>query len=229
MANRLAGEISPYLRQHADDPVDWYPWGEEAFAAARGTGRPVLLSSGYAACHWCHVMARESFRDPEVAELLNGSFVCVKVDREERPDVDDYYMTAVQALTGSGGWPLTVFLTPAGEPFHGGTYFPPHDRHGLPSFTRVLRAVLAAWRDRRADVEAAAASLAEQIARLGGRVAAAEGLGLPSPADDAAAETVADATSRAVETLLDQEDRVHGGFGDPRGLRGNQPGACLGA
>jgi len=172
-------------------------------------------------------MARESFRDPEVAELLNGSFVCVKVDREERPDVDDYYMTAVQALTGSGGWPLTVFLTPAGEPFHGGTYFPPHDRHGLPSFTRVLRAVLAAWRDRRADVEAAAASLAEQIARLGGRVAAAEGLGLPSPADDAAAETVADATSRAVEALLDQEDRVHGAFGDPRGGPKFPPHAAL--
>ncbi len=227
MANRLAGELSPYLRQHADDPVDWYPWGEEAFADARAAGRPVLLSSGYAACHWCHVMARESFRDPSVAELLNGTFVCVKVDREERPDVDDYYMTAVQALTGSGGWPLTVFLTPGGEPFHGGTYFPPQDRLGAPSFTRVLRAVLDAWRERRDEVEAAASALAGQIARLGGAVAADGGLGLPAPAGDGASASVADATARAVEALLAREDSAHGGFGDPRGGPKFPPHAAL--
>ncbi|HZW27042.1 MAG TPA: thioredoxin domain-containing protein [Trueperaceae bacterium] len=227
MANRLAGEISPYLRQHADDPVHWYPWGEEAFAAAREQGKPVLLSAGYAACHWCHVMARESFRDPAVAALLNESFVCVKVDREERPDVDDYYMTAVQALTGRGGWPLTVFLTPSGEPFHGGTYFPPEDRLGMPSFTRLLRAVLDAWRERREAVEEAAASLAAQIARLGGRVAAADELGLPAVGGDGAREAVEEATAQAVEALLAQEDRVHGGFGDPRGGPKFPPHAAL--
>ena len=227
MANRLAGEVSPYLRQHADDPVEWFPWGEEAFAVARSADRPVLLSAGYAACHWCHVMAHESFRDPGVAALLNEYFVCVKVDREERPDVDDYYMTAVQALTGSGGWPLTVFLTPAGEPFYGGTYFPPHDRHGLPSFTRVLQAVLQAWRERRAEVEEAASHLASQIARLGGRVAASADLGLPSPGTDAAREAVVAAVSRAVEALLAQEDPVHGGFGDPRGGPKFPPHAAL--
>jgi uncharacterized protein YyaL (SSP411 family) len=227
MANRLAGELSLYLRQHAGDPVDWYPWGEEAFAAARESGRPVLLSAGYAACHWCHVMARESFRDAEVAELLNASFVCVKVDREERPDVDDYYMTAVQALTGSGGWPLTVFLTPDGAPFHGGTYFPPHDRHGMPSFTRVLRAVLQAWNTRRSELEEAAHDIAEQIARLGGRVSAPLGADLPAT-DDGARGMVEEATARAVEALAAQEDRVHDGFGDPQGGPKFPPHAALG-
>ena len=227
MANRLAGEISPYLRQHADDPVDWYPWGDEAFAAARRLGRPVLLSAGYAACHWCHVMARESFRDPDVAALLNAGFVSVKVDREERPDVDDYYMTAVQAMTGSGGWPLTVFLTPDGEPFHGGTYYPPHDRHGMPGFARVLRAVSAAWRERRGELEAAAASLAAQIARLGGSVGRAGGPGVGVEAGPDLAAAVEAATARAVEALLAQEDRVHGGFGDPRGGPKFPPHAAL--
>ena len=139
--NRLAQETSPYLLQHADNPVDWYAWGDEAFAKARAEDKPILLSIGYAACHWCHVMAHESFEDPGVAAVMNELFVNVKVDREERPDVDSLYMDAVVALTGSGGWPMTVFLTPEGEPFLGGTYFPPEPRHGLPSFRQVLTSV----------------------------------------------------------------------------------------
>ncbi len=227
MTNRLAGEISPYLLQHAEDPVDWYPWGDEAFAEAERTGRPVMLSAGYASCHWCHVMARESFRDPEVAALLNASFVSVKLDREERPDVDDYYMTAVQALTGHGGWPLTVFLTPSGQPFHGGTYYPPEDTRGMPSFKRLLRAVLSAWQERRDEVEVAAETLADQIARLGGQVGRVEGVLPPQDATDALREAVAGAALRATAALVAHEDRVHGGFGDPRGGPKFPPHAAL--
>ena len=140
--NRLAGETSPYLLQHAYNPVDWYPWGEEALERARREDRPILLSIGYAACHWCHVMAHESFEDPETAALMNRLFVNVKVDREERPDLDAVYMNAVVQFTqGHGGWPMTMFLTPTGEPFHGGTYFPPQPRMGMPSFSQVLEAV----------------------------------------------------------------------------------------
>jgi uncharacterized protein YyaL (SSP411 family) len=153
MANRLAQETSPYLRQHADNPVDWYAWSPDAFERARREDKPVLLSVGYAACHWCHVMAHESFEDPATAAIMNERFVNIKVDREERPDVDGIYMQAVQAMTGHGGWPMTMFLTPAGEPFYGGTYFPPQDQHGLPSFTRVLRSVADAYHSRRADLE----------------------------------------------------------------------------
>jgi uncharacterized protein YyaL (SSP411 family) len=150
--NRLANETSPYLLQHAENPVEWYPWGDEALARARDEDRPILLSVGYAACHWCHVMAHESFEDPVTAALMNERFVNVKVDREERPDVDAIYMDAVVAMTGQGGWPLTVFLTAAGEPFLGGTYFPPEPRHGLPSFQQVLVAVSELYRERREDV-----------------------------------------------------------------------------
>jgi len=150
--NRLAHEASPYLRQHASDPVDWYPWGDAAFERARHEGKPLLLSIGYASCHWCHVMARESFRDPSVARLMNERFVNVKVDREERPDVDAVYMAAVQALTGHGGWPLTVVLTPAGEPFYGGTYFPPDEGRGMPSFRMVMEAVVEAFAGRRDEL-----------------------------------------------------------------------------
>ena len=150
--NRLAGESSPYLRQHADNPVDWHPWGEDAFAEARRTSRPVLLSVGYSACHWCHVMAHESFEDPETANLMNRWFVSVKVDREERPDVDASYMDAVTALAGRGGWPMTVFLDPEGRPFHAGTYWPKQERGGMPSFRQVLTAVHEAWTDRRDDL-----------------------------------------------------------------------------
>jgi uncharacterized protein YyaL (SSP411 family) len=152
VTNRLATETSPYLLQHATNPVDWYPWGTEALERARVEDKPIFLSIGYSACHWCHVMAHESFEDPAVAAQLNRDFVAIKVDREERPDLDDVYMAAVQTLTGAGGWPMSVFLTPALEPFFGGTYFPPDDRHGLPGFPRVLGAISDAYRDRRDEV-----------------------------------------------------------------------------
>ena len=165
-ANRLAQETSPYLLQHAHNPVDWYPWSAEAFAAARREGKPVLLSIGYSACHWCHVMESESFEDEETARLMNELFVSVKVDREERPDLDEIYMNCVQMMTGHGGWPMTVFLTPEGEPFYGGTYFPPSDRQGLPSFRRVLVAVAEAYRQRPDDVRETAAKLISGLRSL---------------------------------------------------------------
>src|SRR5262245_63642340 len=163
MPNRLAQETSPYLLQHAENPVDWYPWGEEAFAKARSEDKPILLSIGYSACHWCHVMERESFESAETAKLMNESFVSVKVDREERPDVDSIYMDAVQALTGSGGWPLTVFLSPDGEPFFGGTYFPPEPRPGLRGFRELLETVGKAWREKREDVEKTMNALTDHL------------------------------------------------------------------
>jgi uncharacterized protein YyaL (SSP411 family) len=163
--NRLASETSPYLRQHADNPVDWYPWGDEAFTRARDEDRPVLLSVGYSSCHWCHVMAHESFEDAETAAVVNAGFVAVKVDREERPDIDAVYMEAVQAMTGRGGWPMTLFLTPDGRPFFAGTYFPPRDAHGTPGFGRVLEAVEEAWRERRGEIESQADSLLAAISR----------------------------------------------------------------
>ena len=161
--NRLARETSPYLLQHAHNPVDWYPWGEEAFARARAEDKPLLLSVGYSACHWCHVMERESFEDPAIAEVMNRHFVSVKVDREERPDVDHIYMQAVQSLTGRGGWPMTVFLAPDGTPFYGGTYFPPTDRHGLPGFPRLLEGIAEAWQNRRGEVQEAGRQIAEHL------------------------------------------------------------------
>ncbi|HET7341618.1 MAG TPA: thioredoxin domain-containing protein [Methylomirabilota bacterium] len=163
--NRLAKETSPYLLQHAHNPVDWYPWGEEAFARARAEDKPVLLSVGYSACHWCHVMERESFENPQIAGLMNAGFVSVKVDREERPDVDHIYMQAVQSMTGHGGWPMTVFLTPDGTPFYGGTYFPPQDSHGLPGFPNLLAAISDAWRSRRGEVERSGRELAASLAQ----------------------------------------------------------------
>ncbi len=163
-ANHLAGETSPYLLQHAHNPVDWFPWGREALERARLLDRPIFLSVGYASCHWCHVMAHESFEDPATAADLNAGFVAVKVDREERPDLDAIYMEAVQALTGQGGWPMSVFLTPDGRPFYGGTYFPAASRYGMPAFREVLAAVTRAWRGDRAQVEAAATRLAEAVA-----------------------------------------------------------------
>ena len=156
--NHLAGETSPYLLQHAGNPVDWYPWGDEALARARLLDRPIFLSIGYAACHWCHVMERESFEDEATAAILNAHFVPIKVDREERPDLDQLYMGAVQALTGQGGWPMSVFLTPDGRPFYGGTYFPDTPRHGMPSFRQVLEGVRAAWAEQRDEVERAGAT-----------------------------------------------------------------------
>jgi uncharacterized protein YyaL (SSP411 family) len=165
VSNRLAGESSPYLLQHAENPVDWFPWGEEAFGKARADDKPILLSVGYSACHWCHVMEHESFEDGDTARLMNEHFVNVKVDREERPDVDQIYMEAVQAMTGHGGWPMTVFLTADGVPFYGGTYFPPTDRHGLPAFRRVLGAIADAWTNRRSEVAASARDITAQLNR----------------------------------------------------------------
>ncbi len=152
MPNHLIDETSPYLLQHAHNPVEWYPWGEEALTKAKAEDKPIFLSIGYAACHWCHVMAHESFEDEATAQLMNELFVNIKVDREERPDLDSIYMNAVVGLTGSGGWPMSVFLTPDGKPFYGGTYFPPTPRYGMPSFREVLHAVSDAWQTRRDEV-----------------------------------------------------------------------------
>ena len=165
--NRLAKQTSPYLLQHAHNPVDWYPWGPEALERAEREDKPILLSIGYAACHWCHVMERESFEDPATAALMNEHFVSIKVDREERPDIDAIYMDAVQSMNGRGGWPLTAFLTPQGKPFYAGTYFPNEDRHGIPAFTRVLEAIASTWRERREDAETQADRVVEAIARTG--------------------------------------------------------------
>src|SRR5215210_201833 len=154
--NRLASETSPYLLQHAHNPVDWFPWGPDALTRARLLDRPIFLSIGYAACHWCHVMERESFEDEATATYLNSRFISIKVDREERPDLDQIYMSAVQAMTGGGGWPMSVFLTPDGRPFYGGTYFPSAPSHGLPSFRQVLEGIDRAWREQRGELEQSA-------------------------------------------------------------------------
>ena len=196
--NRLAEEASPYLLQHADNPVDWYPWGDEAFERARAEDRPVLISIGYAACHWCHVMEHESFEDDSIARLMNENFVNVKVDREERPDVDALYMDAVVALTGHGGWPMTVFLTPEGAPFYGGTYFPPEPRHGLPSFPQLLEAVSKAYRENRADVTEQARSLVDAV-----RADVA-------PSSDPLTENLLHEAARNLRSVFDP---VNGGFG----------------
>ncbi|MEA2229089.1 MAG: uncharacterized protein QOF04_2719, partial [Solirubrobacteraceae bacterium] len=163
MPNALARETSPYLQQHRDNPVDWLPWGDEALRRAREDDRPLLVSIGYSACHWCHVMERESFEDAETAALMNERFVCVKVDREERPDVDALYMEAVQAMTGHGGWPLNVFITPEQVPFYGGTYFPPEPRMGMPSWRQVLAAVADAWDKRKDEIRAQGEGMAQRL------------------------------------------------------------------
>src|SRR3954470_21541486 len=163
MPNRLAGETSPYLLQHKDNPVDWYPWGEEALARAREEDRPILLSIGYSACHWCHVMERESFEDDQTARLMNERFVPIKLDREERPDLDAIYMEACQAMTGHGGWPLNVFLTPEQAPFYAGTYFPPEPRGGMPSWLMVLEAVAKAWDERRDEIREGGGRMGERL------------------------------------------------------------------
>jgi len=202
MSNRLAGATSPYLLQHADNPVDWYPWGDDALARARGEQKPVFLSVGYSACHWCHVMERESFEDPATAELMNREFVNIKVDREERPDLDSIYMSAVQQMTGSGGWPMSVFLTPDLEPFFGGTYFPPEPRFGMPSFRQVLEGVATAWREQR-----------DEIVQTAGRLAASIATGIGA-AREGAPETPETVLDEAAEALLRQHDAANGGFGD---------------
>ena len=167
MPNRLIREKSPYLLQHAHNPVDWFAWGEEAFAKARREDKPIFLSVGYSTCHWCHVMERESFENDAIADALNRNFVPVKVDREERPDIDRIYMLFVQSATGSGGWPMSVWLTPEGKPFYGGTYFPPDNRYGRPGFGAVLESLARAWKSDRARVEESGAKVVEQLRELG--------------------------------------------------------------
>jgi len=198
--NRLIDESSPYLRQHAHNPVDWYPWGTEAFATAARENKPILLSVGYSACHWCHVMEHESFEDEPTARLMNEHFVCIKVDREERPDVDHIYMNAVQMLTGRGGWPMTMFLTPDGKPFYGGTYFPPQDRHGMPAFQRVLLAVAQAYREKPDEVQKTVGQLMEGLTRV-------EALQPSSQSIDG--RLVLDAAT----ALAKAYDETHGGIG----------------
>jgi len=198
--NRLAQETSPYLQQHAHNPVDWQPWDDAALAQARDEDKPILLSIGYAACHWCHVMERESFEDPLTARVMNEHFVSIKVDREERPDLDSVYMDAVVALTGQGGWPMTVFLTPGGEPFFGGTYYPPEPRHGLPSFKQVLLAISDAWREQRDDVLRSSAKLVEHV-RAGARLAQSK------------EPLTADLLAGAQRTLREGFDAEWGGWG----------------
>ncbi len=198
--NRLAHEKSPYLLQHAHNPVDWYPWGEEAFAKARRENKPIFLSVGYSTCHWCHVMAHESFESEEVAAVMNREFVNIKVDREERPDVDRVYMTFVQATTGGGGWPMSVWLTPDLKPFVGGTYFPPEDRYGQPGFKKVLDRIAAAWKDDH-----------DRIVEQGGKIVAALRESQSTPAAEAKVDAgILDAAYRQIERSYDPKE---GGFG----------------
>ncbi len=199
MANRLAYESSPYLLQHKDNPVDWYAWGPEALARARAEDKPILLSIGYSACHWCHVMEHESFEDKETAALMNERFVSIKVDREERPDLDSIYMAAVQRLTGHGGWPMTMFLTPDGRPFYGGTYFPPTPRHGMPSFHQLLAAVSETYQKRREDVERSAGEIAAALVE---HISVPDTLGLSE-----------DLLAFAARALGSEYDSAEGGFG----------------
>jgi uncharacterized protein YyaL (SSP411 family) len=200
MANRLANETSPYLLQHKDNPVDWYPWGEEALKKAREEDKPILLSVGYSACHWCHVMERESFEDEATARIMNEHFVNIKVDREERPDIDSIYMSAIQALTRHGGWPMTVFLTPDGAPFYGGTYFPPVPKGGLPSFQQVLLSLADAYENRRDEVLRSAGSVREYLQTTTGAVLPRTAVGT-------------ELLEAAAESLMSELDRRFGGFG----------------
>jgi uncharacterized protein YyaL (SSP411 family) len=200
VTNALAAETSPYLRQHAENPVEWLPWGQSAFERASAANKPVLVSIGYSACHWCHVMERESFEDARTAELMNEEFVCVKVDREERPDVDALYMEAVQGMTGQGGWPLNVFLTPEQLPFYGGTYFPPQARQGMPSWTQVLQAIAEAWRTNGEEIRAGGERLRERLT----------GAGRLSPSEEPLSE---EALAEAVAALRRAFDAANGGFG----------------
>ncbi len=200
MPNRLSGETSPYLLQHADNPVNWYPWGDEALSRAQAEDKPILLSIGYSACHWCHVMAHECFEDDKIARLMNDNFISIKVDREERPDLDSIYMQAVQFITGSGGWPLTVFLTPDGKPFFGGTYFPPENRHGMPGFPRVLQAATDAYQNRRSEIETAARKILTSLTSKTESNAVREPL-------------VIDILEQAYGGLRQDFDKENGGFG----------------
>src|SRR3982750_722441 len=200
MPNRLAQETSPYLLQHKDNPVDWHPWGEEALTRAREEDKPILLSIGYSACHWCHVMERESFEDREIAALMNERFVPIKLDREERPDIDAIYMEACQAMTGQGGWPLNVFLTPDQVPFYAGTYFPPEDRDGIPTWRQLLEAIVEAWTERREEIRQGAPQIVERL----------RGAALLEPS---AASIDPRLLDEAVDGLRRSFDPRNGGFG----------------
>jgi uncharacterized protein YyaL (SSP411 family) len=198
--NRLIHQTSPYLLQHAHNPVDWYPWGDEAFDKAQEEDKPVFLSIGYSTCHWCHVMERESFENEQIAKILNEHFVSVKVDREQRPDIDEIYMNAIVMMTGSGGWPLSVFLTPEGKPFYGGTYFPPKDQFGRPGFGRVLLSIAEAWKNRRRELIGSAAKMNELLQNQVG----------PADKSDLSPELLADAFA----SFRGSFDPVNGGFGN---------------
>src|SRR5262245_37419893 len=198
--NRLSNETSPYLLQPSHNPVDWYPWGEDAFEQARREDKPVLLSIGYSACHWCHVMEHESFENEAIAELMNDNFVCIKVDREERPDLDAIYMNAVQMMTGHGGWPMTMFLTPDLKPFYGGTYYPPEDRRGMAGFPRVLMAIAESYKQRRAEIESSADAITAELKKSDRFVESREML-------------TTEILNSAFSALARNFDNVNGGFG----------------
>jgi uncharacterized protein YyaL (SSP411 family) len=201
MPNRLAKESSPYLLQHQNNPVDWFPWGSEAIEKSRREDKPIFLSIGYSACHWCHVMEHESFENEAIAQVLNENFVAIKVDREERPDLDQIYMNAVQMLTGHGGWPMSVFLTPDLKPFYGGTYWPPHSSRGMPGFDQILAAVTDAWKNRREQALNAAEQLTAELQNLG------------SESGGASASLDIDLIDSAVTQLRRAFDNTYGGFG----------------
>src|ERR1041385_7557093 len=200
MTNKLSNSTSPYLLQHAHNPVDWNPWGDEALRKASAEDKPILLSIGYSACHWCHVMERESFENEEIARLMNENFVNIKVDREERPDLDQIYMNAVQMMTGHGGWPMTMFLTPNGVPFYGGTYFPPEDRYNMPGFPRVLISVAEAYRSQSDQVANTSTALLGELRRVG----------LATPSREMLTTEILDAAFRRIASTYDPK---HGGFG----------------
>src|SRR5438128_2398036 len=198
--NRLINETSPYLLQHAHNPVNWYAWGEEALGKARAENKPILLSIGYSACHWCHVMEHESFENEEIAQLMNENFINIKVDREERPDLDQIYMNAVQMMTQHGGWPMTVFLTPEGVPFYGGTYFPPEDRYNMPGFPRILLSVAEAYRAQPDEVTRTASSLLEELRRMT----------IGKESNELLSETMLESAYRGI---IRNYDSTNGGFG----------------
>src|SRR5690606_11790468 len=198
--NKLIDETSPYLQQHAHNPVDWYPWSDEAFAKAKAEDKPVLVSIGYSACHWCHVMERESFEDEATAAVMNEHFVNIKVDMEERPDVDQIYMTFVQMTTGRGGWPMNVFVTPDKLPFFGGTYFPPVSRYNMPSFTNILLGIAEAWREKRDDIVNSAADILDELKRA-------------SAAEAEPSEISTELSDAAFQKFVRSFDAVNGGFG----------------
>src|SRR2546428_9834913 len=200
MANRLANQPSPYLQQHAATPVDWYPWGPEALERSRREDKPILLSIGYSACHWCHVMEHESFENEEIAQLMNENFVCIKVDREERPDLDSIYMNAVQLMTGHGGWPMTVFLTPDLKPFYGGTYYPPEDRRGMPGFPTVLMSIADSFTNKREEIATSADAITAELKKSDRFIASTQML-------------TTEVLNEAFAAMARNFDSRHGGFG----------------